>query len=339
MIIQLKPQATQAQYEKIVNYLKERHFKIKDVRSENIIVFGVIGDTSAIEPHDLYAFEGVDKITRVSTPFKNASRAFKPDDTVVKINATTSIGNDQFTVIAGPCSIESETQLRTTAKHLKAKGAQILRGGAYKPRTSPYSFQGLELEGLKLLREVADAFDMAAISEIPSADLIDTFEKYVDIIQVGARNMQNFHLLKALSKTRKPIMLKRGLSATIEEWLMSAEYIMAGGNPNIILCERGIRTFEKYTRNTLDISSVLAVQELSHLPVIIDPSHAAGRWQMIDKLSLASLAVGASGLMIEVHPNPEEALSDGAQSLKIPKFNDLMDHITALTPMFGKHLK
>ncbi len=339
MIIQLKQQATQKEYKKIVNYLKERNFKIKDVRSENVIVFGVIGDTSAIDPHDLYAFEGVDKITRVSTPFKNASRAFKAEDTIIKINGITTIGKDQFTMIAGPCSIESETQLRTTAKHLKAKGTHILRGGAYKPRTSPYAFQGMALDGLKLLRKISDEFEMAAISEIPSADLIDTFEQYVDIIQVGARNMQNFHLLKALSKSSKPIMLKRGLSATIEEWLMSAEYIMAGGNPNVILCERGIRTFEKYTRNTLDISSVLAVQELSHLPVIIDPSHAAGRWQMIDKLSLAALAVGASGLMIEVHPNPEEALSDGAQSLKIPKFNELMDHIETLTPMFGKTLK
>lgn len=338
MIIQMKKQATKKDHERIVGYLKNRNLKIKDVRSENIIVFGVIGDTSSLDPHDLYAFEGVDKVTRVSTPFKRASRAFKPDDTIIAINDKIAIGDTNFVVIAGPCSIESEDQLRLTAKHLKASGAHILRGGAYKPRTSPYSFQGLEKEGLELLRKIADEFGMAAISEIPSADLIDVFEENVDIIQVGARNMQNFHLLKALSKSQTPIMLKRGLSATIEEWLMSAEYIMAGGNQNVILCERGIRTFEKYTRNTLDISAVLAVQELSHLPVIIDPSHAAGRWQMIEKLSLASLAVGANGLMVEVHPNPEEALSDGAQSLKIPKFDHLMTDLSRLTPYFGKVL-
>ena len=336
MIVQLKKQATKKDYEKIIHYLKERNLKIKDVRSEHVIVFGVIGDTSSIDPRDLYVFEAVDKVTRVSTPFKRASRAFKPEDTVISVTDTITIGKDQFAVIAGPCSIESEVQLRTTAKALKASGAQILRGGAYKPRTSPYSFQGLELEGLKLLRKVADDFNMAAISEIPSPDLLEIFEKYVDIIQVGARNMQNFHLLKALSKSNKPIMLKRGLSATIEEWLMSAEYIMAGGNQNVILCERGIRTFEKYTRNTLDISAVLAVQELSHLPIIIDPSHAAGRWTMIEKLSHAALAVGSSGLMVEVHPNPEEALSDGAQSLKIPKFTSLMKDLHRLAPMFNK---
>ncbi len=336
MIVQLKKQATKEQYEKIINYLESRNFKIKDVRSENVIVFGVIGDTKAIDPHDLYVFEGVDKVTRVSTPFKNASRAFKAEDTVIQINSKLTIGDDNFTVIGGPCSIESEAQLKESAKHVKESGANILRGGAYKPRTSPYSFQGLGLEGLKMLRRVADTFDMATISEIPSADLVDVFDEYVDIIQVGARNMQNFHLLKALSKAKKPVMLKRGLSASIEEWLMSAEYIMAGGNQNVILCERGIRTFEKYTRNTLDISSVLAVQELSHLPVIVDPSHAAGRWSMIDKLSYASLAVGADGLMIEMHPDPEKALSDGAQSLKPEKFSHVMDELRKQASVFGK---
>ena len=338
MIVQLKKKATQKDYEKIVRFLEERDLIVKDVRSENVIVFGVIGDTSALEPRDLYVFESVEKGTRVSTPFKRASRAFKSEDTVVKINANVSIGDDHFAVIAGPCSIESESQLRLTARHLKASHVNILRGGAFKPRTSPYAFQGLGLDGLKIIRKVADEFDMAAISEIMSKEHLEEFEKYVDIIQVGARNMQNFDLLKALGKSKKPILLKRGLSATIEEWLMSAEYLMAEGNTNIILCERGIRTFEKYTRNTLDISAVLAVQELSHLPVIIDPSHASGRWSMIDKLSHASLAVGASGIMVEVHPNPLEALSDGAQSLKIPKFTSLMLDLERLAPLYGKKL-
>ncbi len=338
MIIQLKPKATQKDYQRIVTYLKELNFQIKDMRSEQVIVFGVIGDTSEVDHNDLYAFEAVDKITRISTPFKNASRVFKESDTVIKINDSIRIGGNHFTTIAGPCSIESKAQLYETAKHLKNEGISILRGGAFKPRTSPYAFQGLGLDGLKLLRSVADEFGMATISEIPSAEMLPVFEEYVDIIQVGARNMQNFNLLKVLSKSQKPILLKRGLSATIEEWLMSAEYIMAGGNANVILCERGIRTFETYTRNTLDISAVLAVQELSHLPIIIDPSHAAGRWQMIDKLSLASLAVGAHGLMVEVHPDPEKALSDGAQSLKLPKFTDMMDHLKDLNKSFGKKL-
>ena len=280
------------------------------------VFFGIIGDTSTIEPADLYAFDGVQEVTRVSTPFKKASRSFKKEDTIIKFDHDIEIGGNQFIVMAGPCSVESEEQLRIIAEGVKNAGAHILRGGAYKPRTSPYAFQGLEEEGLKLLRKIGDEFSLLVVTEIPSADLIPLFEKYVDIIQVGARNMQNFHLLKALGKSKKPILLKRGLSATIEEWLMSAEYIMAGGNEEVILCERGIRTYEKYTRNTLDISAVLAIKDLSHLPVIIDPSHAAGRWTMIDKLSLASLAVGAHGLIVEVHHDPTHALSDGAQSLK-----------------------
>ncbi|MDO9628528.1 MAG: 3-deoxy-7-phosphoheptulonate synthase, partial [Acholeplasmataceae bacterium] len=221
----------------------------------------------------------------------------------------------------------------------KKAGATLLRGGAYKPRTSPYAFQGLELEGLKLLRKIGDEVGLKIVTEIPSADLLPLFEQYVDVIQVGARNMQNFHLMKALGKSTKPILLKRGLSATIEEWLMSAEYIMAGGNEQVILCERGIRTYEKYTRNTLDISAVLSVKELSHLPVIIDPSHAAGRWTMIEKLSLASLAVGAHGLIVEVHHDPEHALSDGAQSLKLNKFSSMMDELDKVAVVLGKKLR
>jgi 3-deoxy-7-phosphoheptulonate synthase len=339
MIVQMKKGHTKREYERIVDFLKSKHLEIIDASSDEIRVFGIIGDTSSLDPSDLYAFEGVKEVTRVSTPFKKASRSFKKSDTVIKFDNGVEIGSDQFVVMAGPCSVESEEQLRTIAKSVKKSGAQFLRGGAYKPRTSPYAFQGLELEGLKLLRKIGDETGLKIVTEIPSADLLPVFEQYVDIIQVGARNMQNFHLMKALGKSTKPILLKRGLSATIEEWLMSAEYIMAGGNEQVILCERGIRTFEKYTRNTLDISAVLAVKELSHLPVIIDPSHAAGRWNMIEKLSLASLAVGAHGLIVEVHHDPEHALSDGAQSLKLKKFDAMMDQLAKVADVLEKKMR
>lgn len=339
MIVQMKKGSTKKEYEKLIEFLHAKKLQIIDASSDEVRVFGIIGDTSSIDPSDLYAFEGVKEVTRVSTPFKKASRSFKKSDTIIKLSDTVSIGGDQFVIMAGPCSVESEEQLRTIAKGVKKAGAHLLRGGAYKPRTSPYAFQGLELEGLKLLRKIGDETGLKIVTEIPSADLLPVFEQYVDVIQVGARNMQNFHLLKALGKSTKPILLKRGLSATIEEWLMSAEYIMAGGNEQVILCERGIRTYEKYTRNTLDISAVLAVKELSHLPVIIDPSHAAGRWNMIEKLSLASLAVGAHGLIVEVHHDPEHALSDGAQSLKITKFNQMMDELEKVATVLGKTMR
>jgi 3-deoxy-7-phosphoheptulonate synthase len=339
MIVQMKKGHTKKEYEKIVDFLKSKKLEIIDASSDEVRVFGIIGDTSSIDPSDLYAFEGVKEVTRVSTPFKKASRSFKKSDTIITFDNGVEIGSDQFVVMAGPCSVENEEQLRTIAKSVKKSGAHFLRGGAYKPRTSPYAFQGLELEGLKLLRKIGDETGLKIVTEIPSADLLPVFEQYVDIIQVGARNMQNFHLMKALGKSTKPILLKRGLSATIEEWLMSAEYIMAGGNEQVILCERGIRTFEKYTRNTLDISAVLAVKELSHLPVIIDPSHAAGRWNMIEKLSLASLAVGAHGLIVEVHHDPEHALSDGAQSLKLKKFDAMMDQLEKVAVVLEKKLR
>lgn len=339
MIVQMKKGSTKKEYEKLIEFLHAKKLQIIDASSDEVRVFGIIGDTSSIDPSDLYAFEGVKEVTRVSTPFKKASRSFKKSDTIIKLSDTVEIGGDQFVIMAGPCSVESEEQLRTIAKGVKKAGAHLLRGGAYKPRTSPYAFQGLELEGLKLLRKIGDETGLKIVTEIPSADLLPVFEEYVDVIQVGARNMQNFHLLKALGKSTKPILLKRGLSATIEEWLMSAEYIMAGGNEQVILCERGIRTYEKYTRNTLDISAVLAIKELSHLPVIVDPSHAAGRWNMIEKLSLASLAVGAHGLIVEVHHDPEHALSDGAQSLKLTKFNQMMDELEKVANVLGKKMR
>lgn len=336
MIIKMKKDATKKQYQKLADFLESKNLEIRDVSSKQVHIFGIIGDTSTFEPVDLYAFEGVDEVTRVSTPFKKASRSFKKEDTVIKLGYGVEIGSHQFVMMSGPCSVESEEQLRIIAKTVKQSGAHILRGGAYKPRTSPYAFQGLGEEGLKILRKVADEYELLVVTEIPSSDLLPLFEEYVDIIQVGARNMQNFELMKALGKSTKPILLKRGLSATIEEWLMSAEYIMSGGNEQVILCERGIRTFEKYTRNTLDISSTLAIKELSHLPIIIDPSHAAGRWNMIEKLSLASLAVGADGLIVEVHHDPEHALSDGAQSLKPKKYLQMVESLKKMSDLLGK---
>ena len=336
MIIQLKNGATKDQYNKITKDLINKGYEIKDVSSEQVIVFGVIGDTAALDERDMYSYEGVFKVTRIQTPFKKASRSFKKDDTIIDLGDNVKIGGGHFQMMAGPCSVETEPLLIETAKAVKEGGGKILRGGAFKPRTSPYSFQGHGLEGLKMLRRVADQFGLKVVSEIMASDDLPHFEIYVDIIQVGARNMQNFQLLKTLGQSRKPILLKRGLSATIEEWLMSAEYIMAGGNESVILCERGIRTFEKYTRNTLDISSVLAVKELSHLPVIIDPSHAAGKYSMIEDLSLASVAVGADGLIVEIHPQPEIAYSDGAQSLKLDKYLSMMDKIHQLKALMDR---
>lgn len=339
MIVQMKPQATRTEFDRITAFLIQKGFEIKDVSSQNIMVFGIIGDTKSLNATDLEAFEGVSQVTRVSTPYKLASRSFKKTDSIIKIRNGLEIGGDKFIVMAGPCSVESYENTYEIAKRAKASGATVLRGGAFKPRTSPYAFQGMGVEGLEILRKVADEFDMAVVSEIMGEDMIEAFEPYVDIYQIGARNMQNFHLLKQIgARTQKPILLKRGLSSTIEEWLMSAEYIMASGNPNVILCERGIRTFEKYTRNTLDISAVLAIQELSHLPVVIDPSHAAGKYSMIEKLSMASLAVGADGIIVEIHPDPEHALSDGAQSLKLDKFDHMMDSLKKLAEVLDKEI-
>ncbi|CCV65367.1 DAHP synthetase/Phospho-2-dehydro-3-deoxyheptonate aldolase [Paracholeplasma brassicae] len=340
MIVTMQQNATKQNFEKITTYLMNKGYGIKDSSSENLMVFGVIGDTKSLNPNDLEAFEGVKNVTRVSTPYKLASRSFKKTDTIITLANGTVIGADQFVVMAGPCSVESYENTLEIAKSASKSGATILRGGAYKPRTSPYAFQGMGIDGLKILREVADKFNMAVVSEIMSEDLIEAFEPYVDIYQIGTRNMQNYNLLKQLgARTQKPILLKRGMSATIEEWLMSAEYIMASGNENVILCERGIRTFEKYTRNTLDISAVLAIKELSHLPIVIDPSHAAGKYSMIERLSMASQAVGADGIIVEIHPDPEHALSDGAQSLKLEKFDSMMGKLKELSSVLDKKVK
>lgn len=339
MIIKLKPNYDLESEKRLMDFIAQKDCTIKDVSSDKVRIFGVIGDTLKIDKSEVYAFDCVLDVIRVLAPYKKTSREFKATDTVIDLGEGITIGGGIHTVIAGPCSVETPEQMDRVGAVLKASGINLLRGGAYKPRTSPYSFQGLGEKGLQLMRETADKYGLKVISEIPSVDLIPQFLKFVDIIQVGARNMQNFHLLKALGKLSTPIFLKRGMSATIEEWLMSAEYIINGGNEQVILCERGIRTFETYTRNTLDINAVLAAKELSHLPVFVDPSHATGRTSMIAPLAQAALAVGAHGQMIEIHPDPEKALSDGAQSLNFDQFETLMQGLNQLASATGKALQ
>jgi 3-deoxy-7-phosphoheptulonate synthase len=275
---------------------------------------------------------------RVSEPYKKANRKYHPDDSVIDIGNGVTVGGEKLAVIAGPCSVENQAQIVGVAKAVQASGASALRGGAYKPRTSPYSFQGMGLDGLRLLREAKEATGLPIVTELMSADQLPIFEECVDVIQIGARNMQNFDLLKKVGKTRKPVLLKRGMSSTIEEWLMSAEYIMAGGNDQVILCERGIRTFETYTRNTLDLSAVLAVKSLSHLPVVVDPSHACGRAWMVERMALAAVAAGADGLIIEVHNDPKNALCDGAQSITPDQFTTLMGKLAPVAQCVGRSL-
>jgi 3-deoxy-7-phosphoheptulonate synthase len=323
MIVKIKRNAIETDVKALKEHLTSKGFEIHESLGHTYSIFGVVGDTAGFDLGNLYAFPCVDSVMRVQEPFKKVNRKFFNEDTVIDVNGVL-IGGNKVVVMGGPCSIESREQLDIIAKSVKESGATILRGGAFKPRTSPYSYQGMGVEGLRLLKEIGDKYGMPVISELMSNEFIEEFCEYVDIIQIGARNMQNFALLKELGKLDKPILLKRGFSNTIEEWLMSAEYIMAGGNTKVILCERGIRTFEPYTRNTLDISTVPIVKKLSHLPVIIDPSHAAGKWDLVESLSLASIAAGADGLIIEVHHEPENAMSDGAQSLKPKNFKELM---------------
>ncbi|MFK5883791.1 MAG: 3-deoxy-7-phosphoheptulonate synthase [Candidatus Izemoplasma sp.] len=335
MIIKIKKTAQQSEVETLLNSLKAKGFDIHSSFGESYQVYGVVGDTASFDIRSLYAYPCVDSVIRIQEPFKKVNRKIKSEDTVIDVKGI-KIGGSQLVVMAGPCSVESAEQMDIIAKTVKESGATILRGGAFKPRTSPYAFQGMGVEGLQILKAAGDKYGMPVVSEIMDANDIKYFEKYVDIIQVGARNMQNFALLKTLAKTKVPILLKRGFANTIEEWLMSAEYIMAGGNDNVILCERGIRTFEKYTRNTLDISTIPVVKKLSHLPVIIDPSHAAGKWDLIESLSMGSVAAGADGLIIEVHHEPENAMSDGAQSLKPKTFENLMVNIEKIANVLNK---
>ena len=337
MIIVMNPNCSEDEVLKVKGELESKGLGVHLSQGETFCIIGVVGETREIDSNKLLRFSGVDKILKVEEPYKKANRLFKPEDTVIDVKGSL-IGGNNLGIIAGPCSVESEEQIIEIAKSVKASGATFLRGGAFKPRTSPYSFQGLELEGLELLKKAREVTGLPIVTEIMSTDYIDVFERDVDVIQVGARNMQNFDLLKQLGKTNKPILLKRGLSATIEEWLMSAEYIMAAGNENVILCERGIRTFETYTRNTLDLSAIPVVKRKSHLPVIVDPSHAAGYWYLVEPLAKAAISAGADGLMIEVHNNPQCALSDGQQSIKPESFKNIMDKVRVLAEMEGKKL-
>ena len=337
MVIVMNEKCSEDEVLKVKSELEGKGLGVHLSQGETFCIIGVVGETRSIDSDKLLRFSGVEKILKVEEPYKKANRLFKPEDTIIDIRGNL-IGGNNLAVMAGPCSVESEEQIIEIAKSVKESGATFLRGGAFKPRTSPYSFQGLELEGLELLKKAREATNLPIVTEIMSTDYIDVFERDVDIIQVGARNMQNFDLLKQLGKINKPILLKRGLSATIEEWIMSAEYIMAGGNENVILCERGIRTFETYTRNTLDLSAIPVVKRRTHLPVIVDPSHAAGYWYLVEPLAKAAISAGADGLMIEVHNNPQCALSDGQQSIKPDSFDKLMKKVKLLAEMEGKNL-
>ena len=336
MIIVLKPQSTKQMVDNFVDSLQKNYdVKVNEWVGTQSTVLGLIGDTSAIDIDYISAQDIVESIKRVQEPYKKANRKFHPDDTVITLPGGQKIGDGSLSLIAGPCSVESERQIVEIAKSVKNSGAQFLRGGAFKPRTSPYAFQGLKAEGLELLREARKVTGLPIVTEIMRVSHIPLFED-VDIIQVGARNMQNFELLKELGRLDKPILLKRGLSSTLEELLMSAEYIMAGGNEKVILCERGIRTYETYTRNTLDISAVPILKKLSHLPVIVDPSHASGISWLVEPLALAAVAAGADGLIIEVHNDPQHALSDGAQSLTPDQFDQVAKHVNAAAKAFGR---
>jgi 3-deoxy-7-phosphoheptulonate synthase len=300
-------------------------------------VLGAVGHVQNSDPRFFEDMPGVFEVVRISEPYKLAGRTFQPRDSVISVRGV-PVGGDEVVVMAGPCTIESREQVRESAKAVAKAGARILRGGAFKPRTSPYSYQGMGVEGWKILREAADEFGLATVSEVMDASQIEDALPYVDLLQVGARNMQNFTFLKELGRIRRPVLLKRGLSATIEEWLLSAEYIMAGGNRDVILCERGIRTFERYTRNTLDISAIPVVEKLSHLPVVADPSHGTGHREQVAPMALAAAAAGADGLIIEVHPDPDRALCDGPQSLLPAQFETLMDQLRIVVPAVGKRV-
>ena len=325
MIAVLKHGTTPDQMEHLVQWLKRMHVDVHVSEGKEVTVLGLIGDTSRIDTELLSSLEIVDTVKRVSEPFKQANRKFHPNDTIVQVGDV-RIGGGYFAMMAGPCSVESEEQIIEVAKAVKASGANILRGGAFKPRTSPYAFQGMKGEGIKLLLEAKKETGLPIVTEIMNISTLDLFTD-IDIIQVGARNMQNFDLLKELGKTNKPILLKRGLANTLQELLMSAEYIMSEGNENVILCERGIRTFETYTRNTLDLSAVSVLHDLSHLPVVVDPSHATGKAKLVPPMAVAATAAGADGLIIEVHNNPACAMCDGAQSLTPAQFDDLSHRI------------
>jgi len=326
MVIVMKPGTEKADIVALAGMFEAQDLQVGVTEGVGCSILGLIGDTSCLDMGKLSTLPHVERVMRVQEPYKKANRKFHPEDTVVSVGRA-RVGGGSFAVIAGPCSVETREQITEVARDVKASGASMLRGGAFKPRTSPYSFQGMGVEGVRLLLEAKEATGLPIVSELMSPKLVELFEEKVDLVQIGARNMQNFDLLKEAGTMTRPILLKRGMSSSYEEWIMSAEYIMAGGNENVILCERGVRTFETYTRNTLDISAIPAVRKMSHLPVIVDPSHGTGKNRLVEPMALAAAACGADGLMIEVHNDPEHALSDGAQSLTPDQFDHLMARV------------
>ncbi|OGB90527.1 3-deoxy-7-phosphoheptulonate synthase [candidate division WOR-1 bacterium RIFCSPHIGHO2_01_FULL_53_15] len=339
MIIIMKPDATDSQIEHVTEKLKKHGFGVHLSKGAERTVIGAIGDKSALELETIQMLPGVSEIVPIRKPYKLVSREFKIEDTVVKIGANVAIGAGQpIAVIAGPCSVESREGLLEIAAEVKKAGAAALRGGAYKPRTSPYSFQGMGEEGLKILKEAREKTGLPVVTEALDTREVALVAQYSDVIQIGARNMQNFNLLREVGKTRKPVLLKRGAGSTIEELLMSAEYILSEGNRDVILCERGIRTLETYTRNTLDLAAVPVIKKLSHLPVVVDPSHGTGKWDLVAPMAKAAVAAGADGLIIEVHPHPDEAFSDGPQSLKPDTFAKLMSELKTVAAAVGRRL-
>lgn len=336
MIITMKKQTPKEEIDALMSRLDAKGLRIHSSIGENYNVFGLVGDTSIIDPKQIEANPYVESVVRVAAPYKKANRLFHPEDTIVNIGGIPVGGKEDLVVIGGPCSIEGKESTVAIAKAVKEAGGCMLRGGAYKPRTSPYAFQGMGTEGILAMVEARKETGLPIVSELMSADKLDEFVEYVDCIQIGARNMQNFDLLKAVGKVQTPVLLKRGLANTIEEWIMAAEYIMSEGNQNVIFCERGIRTFEKYTRNTLDLSVIPIIKEKTHLPIIIDPSHATGDWKLVESMSLAAIAAGADGLIIEVHENPECAWSDGAQSLKPNRFAEVIDKGRTIAQVIGR---
>jgi len=338
MIVAMQESASEEQIQQVIEHLVKMGFEVHRSTGARQTVLGAVGARADFDIRNLEMFSGVQEVHRISSPYKLAGRSFRPEGTIVKFGNGVAIGGNDVVTMAGPCSVESREQIFTTAEIVAKAGARVLRGGAFKPRSSPYSFQGMGEDGLKLLREAGDKFALLVISEVMEISQIQPMLPYVDILQVGARNMQNFNLLRELGKVRKPVLLKRGISATFEELLLSAEYIMAGGNYEVILCERGIRTFETYTRNTMDISAIPIIKKLSHLPMTADPSHGTGRRDKVAPMARASVAAGADALLIEVHHDPEKALSDGAQSLRPEQFSELMDQLRMIAPAVGRKM-
>ena len=338
MIITMKKDAPEQEIKNLMESIEAKGVKVTMIQGTNYNVFGLVGDTTVIDDRMITANPYVDNVKRIAAPYKKANRLFHPLDSVIDVDGIKVGGKEKIVVMGGPCSVEGEESVMRIAKAVKEAGGCMLRGVAYKPRTSPYSFQGMGLEGLKCMYKAKQAYNMPIVSELMSEKKLDEFEEYVDLIQVGARNMQNFDLLKALGKSKKPVLLKRGLANTMEEWIMAAEYIMAGGNENVIMCERGIRTFETYTRNTLDLSVIPIIKSKTHLPIIIDPSHATGDRKLVESMSLAAIAAGADGLIIEVHDNPECAWSDGAQSVTPDAFKTLIEKGKKIANVIGRDM-